>query len=75
MKPQCEKTLNYMKEHGSITPMDALNDYGCFRLASRIADLKRAGYLIRSEKVKVRTRDGSEVYVAQYSLIGGEDNG
>ena len=27
----------------SLTPLDALQDYGCFRLAARIADLRREG--------------------------------
>jgi hypothetical protein len=27
----------------SLTPMDALQDYGCFRLAARIAELRREG--------------------------------
>jgi hypothetical protein len=27
----------------SLTPLDALQDYGCFRLAARIAELRREG--------------------------------
>ena len=27
----------------SLTPLDALQDFGCFRLAARIADLRREG--------------------------------
>jgi hypothetical protein len=27
----------------SLTPMDALRDFGCFRLAARVADLRREG--------------------------------
>ncbi|MBR4855673.1 MAG: hypothetical protein IKU94_03500 [Bacteroidaceae bacterium] len=37
---------------------------GCFRLSARIADLKKRGYAIMTEKVKV---DGGK-YVARYSL-------
>ena len=38
---QCEKILDYMRSNGSITPLDALREFGCMRLASRINDLKR----------------------------------
>jgi hypothetical protein len=27
----------------SLTPMDALSEFGCFRLAARVADLRREG--------------------------------
>ena len=27
----------------SLTPLDALNEFGCFRLAARVADLRREG--------------------------------
>lgn len=32
-----------LTEGGSITPLEALRDYGCYRLASRISDLRREG--------------------------------
>ncbi len=32
-----------------ITAMDALNDYGCFRLAARINELRMSGHDIRTE--------------------------
>lgn len=31
---QCEKILKYIDENGSITPLDALREFGCMRLAS-----------------------------------------
>ena len=65
---QTEQILDYMKNFGGITPMDALKDIGCMRLAARIADLKREGHMIKSEKVPGRRRDGSKVYFERYSL-------
>jgi hypothetical protein len=38
---QEEKILNHMKRYGSITPMTALEKYGCFRLAARIAEIRQ----------------------------------
>lgn len=65
---QTESILQYMKNYGGITPMDALKDIGCMRLAARIADLKREGHRIKSEKVAVRRRDGSRAFVERYMI-------
>ncbi len=40
------KILTHLKCFQSITPIDALNAYGCMRLASRIDELRTAGYRI-----------------------------
>ena len=34
--------------HGSITPMEALNLYGCYRLGARVWDLRQAGVPIKT---------------------------
>lgn len=64
---QCETILNYIEEHGSITARQAYK-LGIMRLASRISDLKKAGYNIKSDTVKVKCRDGSVSYVSRYSM-------
>ncbi len=64
---QCEKIVGWMKETGGITARDAMY-LGCMRLASRIHDLKKMGYGISSEMIKVTNRDGSETYVSCYRL-------
>ena len=48
---QKDDILFHLQEYGSITPMEALNEYGCFRLASRIHDLKRDGIDIEVSRV------------------------
>ncbi len=67
-KSQCEKIVEYMQKYGTITQAQAYVDIGCWRLASRISDLKRRGYAIRSEMIKVKNRDGEDVPIARYSL-------
>lgn len=47
----------------SITPIDALQDYGCFRLAARIAELRAQGLNI---KCKMQTKNGKRY--ASYKL-------
>lgn len=61
---QANAILKHMQDSNGITPMDALELCGCFRLSARIADLKKRGYEIITEKVKV---DGGK-YVARYHL-------
>lgn len=48
---QTEKILNYMMKNTYITPMDALRECGCMRLAARIADIKELGYEIKTRMV------------------------
>lgn len=65
---QCDKIVEYMQKHGSITQLQAYIDIGCWRLASRINDLRRKGYAIKTETVKIKNRDGNSVPIARYSL-------
>lgn len=52
---QCDKILFHLQTIGSITPVEALDQYGCFRLAARVADLKAEGWPIASEIVQKKT--------------------
>jgi hypothetical protein len=52
---QAKKILAYMKAGNRITPIDALNLFGSFRLGARIADLRADGHEIKSEFVKTAT--------------------
>ena len=70
---QAQRILDYMTEFGSITQFEAMRDLGVMRLASRISDLKKDGYPIKSEQVAVRNRFDETSYVSKYSL-GGELN-
>lgn len=45
---QKDKIIAYIKKHGSITPLDALREFGCMRLATRIFELKEDGYKIKT---------------------------
>ena len=51
-KSQKQQILDYLLEGNEITPMDALNKFGCFRLGARIADLKKDGYDIKTRIAK-----------------------
>ncbi len=64
---QTKLILKHLESGASITPMDALNLYGCFRLGARIYDLKQAGHNIETTKV---TKNGKTF--ASYSLVQSE---
>lgn len=67
---QTELVLMYLKQYGTITPVDAMREFGIMRLASRISDLKRAGYRIESRMKQSNNRFGRPVHYAEY-FIGG----
>lgn len=56
--------LAHLKRGKKITPIEALNRFGCFRLGARIFELRQAGYAINSRMKKVGKK-----YVAEYSLV------
>ena len=49
---QTQRILIYLKTGKSLTPLEALNKFGCFRLAARIADLRRDGHTIWTNYVQ-----------------------
>lgn len=65
---QAQRVLEYIEKHGSITQHDAIIDLGIARLASRIWDLRKDGYNITGEMVKVKNRLGETCRVKRYSM-------
>ena len=58
--------LRHLKTEGSITPLQALHNYGCMRLAARVNDLRDKGHSI--DAVIVEVSKGKRV--ARYSIKG-----
>jgi hypothetical protein len=69
---QSAQILKWLRDGKPLTPLLALEQFGCFRLAARINDLKSSGHPISSAMITVTTRDGSQTMVAEYRLPGGE---
>lgn len=46
MDTQCGAILAALKAGRTLSPMEALREFGCFRLGARIWDLKQQGYPI-----------------------------
>ncbi len=60
---QNEAILAHLLSGNSITPIEALNLYGCFRLGARVHDLKGMGYEIETE---IEHENGK--HFARYSM-------
>lgn len=67
--------LRHLKEHGSITPMDAVRHYGIMRLGARIWDLRQEGYPIETVLAYHVNRFGVQVRYARYYLKEEKENG
>lgn len=65
---QAKRVLDYMRDFGSITQLEALRDIGCMRLASRISELRKEGHKIESERVTVNNRYGEKCYIKRYMV-------
>lgn len=61
---QGDRILEYLKQGNSLTPLEALNRFGCLRLGARIYELKKANYPI--EMKLLETPSGK--HVAEYRL-------
>lgn len=66
---QCQRVRAYLEEHHSITPMEALNELGVYRLAGRILELREGGMPIETCREQVTTRTGEVAVVARYVLM------
>ena len=62
------RILNHLQSYGSITSKEAMDLYSCFRLASRINDLKKMGYNIKSVRESGINKFGEPIHWARYSL-------
>lgn len=70
---QNKRVLQYMKQFGSITSMEAILELGITRLSARISDLKDSGVPIVSRLESRRRKDGSYTRYSVYSLGGDSD--
>ena len=59
---QNTQILKHLEKHGRIDPITALKEYGCFRLAARIKDLRDRGNDITTQKVKHKNGNFYAVY-------------
>lgn len=68
---QKEMIRDHLKTHGSITPLTALEKYGCMRLGARIGELKKDGFPVTSTMKELP----SGKRVAEYYYHGCDSDG
>ena len=65
IETQRKLILEHMERYDDITPLEALEMYGCLRLSARIWELRKKGYIIETDAVR---RNGK--CYAKYILKG-----
>lgn len=70
---QKDMVLDYIRDFGSITPMDAFRDLGITRLAAVVCRLRREGHDIHKEREHALNRYGQNVRYVRYSF-GKDEN-
>ena len=65
---QADRVMQYLKDFGSITPLDAVRDLGIMCLAERVRDLRNAGVDIKSTPETSKNRYGDITRYLRYSL-------
>ena len=65
---QAQRILDYIRDFGSITQAEAIQELGVMRLASRISELRKRGHEITGEWVPVVNRWGEPVKIKRYKM-------
>lgn len=60
---------HYLRSGHSLTPIEALNMFGCFRLSGRILNLRQQGLDIKTEIVKQNGKRFAKYFIAQEKPI------
>lgn len=68
MVSQKQMVLDYIREFGSIAPIDAFKDLGITRLADVVCRLRREGHDIHKEREHALNRYGQNVRYVRYSF-------
>jgi hypothetical protein len=65
---QISLVLNHLQTGKEINPLEALRQYGCYRLGAVIFILKAEGYKIKTEVVNYKKENGKRGRYAVYRL-------
>lgn len=72
MDSQTKQIMEYLSAGNSLTPLEALRLFGCFRLSARIYELRdigrNMGFDIITDKKEVTDKFGNKKYVGEYRL-------
>lgn len=72
-KTQRGEVLRWLKTHKKgLTSLEAIERFGCTRLAAVIAHFERKGMAFEHKNERVKDRYGRSVMVTRYIYTGGE---
>jgi len=65
---QGERIVDYCRQYGSITPLEAFKDLGITKLATRVSELISEGTVIYKKSENCLNRFGERTSYMRYSL-------
>jgi hypothetical protein len=68
---QCSEILTHLQSGKTLTPVEALDLFGCFSLSQRVTELRRRGHSIVTSMIELK----SGKRVARYHLNQPKDEG
>jgi hypothetical protein len=68
IQSQNKRIKAHLQKGRSLTAIEALHYFNCFRLSGRVYDLKQQGLNIKSEMIEI-TSDGKTKRVAKYTVV------
>ncbi len=75
---QNKQIKHYLESGGKLTPIDALDKFGCFRLAAVVHNLREEGLEVETKIIKNGQKSFAQYYLKnptgnkdQYKLFGG----
>ena len=68
METQNKLIAQHLASGRSITALEALHRFGCFRLSARIWDLRNKGMAIEGKRKTVHNVVGEEKTIVEYKL-------
>lgn len=74
MASQKQMALDYIREFGSITPIDGFSDLGITRLSAVVSNLREEGHDIKKVIETSTNRLGNRTRYARYSFGEGENS-
>ena len=66
---QKDRVLRHLRDFGSITSMEAYNEYGITRLSAVIFNLREMGYNIKTVNETGKNRYEEPTRYARYTLV------
>jgi len=71
---QKEAILDYLQTYSSLTSKEAMEFFGCMRLAATIHRLKKEGHIITGEQSVVKNRYNQTTHITRYHYHGVSTN-